>query len=173
MNSPLADPLVRACFEHHREYAPPELLGRLLPVDTRPAKPADPKPAAVVVFPAPMKRDFTPTDRRRSRGGLSAYPSIGLIVSVVAKFYGVRAFDIISQRRTQDIVLPRHICMYLAHEVTPRSLPMIGRQIGHRDHTTVLFAVRKIRALIEENERLRDEVQVIEMQIAQIMLEAA
>lgn len=73
------------------------------------------------------------------------------ITQVVADHYGVTRIDMYSQRRTAKIVLPRQIAMYLAKTVTLRSLPDIGRRFGGRDHTTVLHAVRKIKALEASN----------------------
>lgn len=62
----------------------------------------------------------------------------------VAGRYEVTVEDIRSARRSQNIVLPRHIAMYLARLLTTRSMPEIGRQFGNRDHTTVLHGVRRM-----------------------------
>lgn len=70
------------------------------------------------------------------------------IQNVVADHYGVTRLDILSHRRTWDVVRPRQVAMYLAKMLTTRSLPEIGRRFGDRDHTTVLHAVRKFEALI-------------------------
>lgn len=69
------------------------------------------------------------------------------ILKVVASHYNVTRADILSQRRTANVVKPRQIAMYLAKTLTLRSLPEIGRRFGGRDHTTVLHAVRKIDGL--------------------------
>lgn len=66
------------------------------------------------------------------------------ILRVTARHFNVSRADIVSQRRTANIVMPRQIVMYLAKSLTPLSLPEIGRRMGGRDHTTVLHAVRKI-----------------------------
>lgn len=73
-------------------------------------------------------------------------PSIGFIMAVVARHYGLTKLDLMSARRTQNIVLPRQIAMYFAKTMTTRTLPEIGRRFGGRDHKTVLHAVRKISA---------------------------
>lgn len=70
------------------------------------------------------------------------------IIDVTAKFFGVRTIDLISQRRTANLVLPRHIAMFLAKKLTPYSLPIIGRRFGGRDHTTVMHAVSKIATMM-------------------------
>jgi DnaA-like protein len=80
-----------------------------------------------------------------------AWLSIEEIQTAVAHHCKVAHPDLISARRTADVVRPRQIAMYLAKNLTPNSLPVIGRKFGGRDHTTVLHAVRKIEAL-----RLRD-----------------
>ncbi len=73
--------------------------------------------------------------------------SVKDIQTAVAEYYGVSVRDLLAHRRTVDIVLPRHVAMYLTRKLTHRSLPDIGRLFGRRDHTTVLNAVNKIEAL--------------------------
>ncbi|MDX2156590.1 MAG: chromosomal replication initiator protein DnaA, partial [Hyphomicrobiaceae bacterium] len=70
------------------------------------------------------------------------------ILRVVSRHYGVSRGDILSQRRHRSVVWPRQIGMYLAKQLTHRSLPEIGRRFGNRDHTTVLHAIRKIEGVI-------------------------
>jgi chromosomal replication initiator protein len=90
---------------------------------------------------------------------------IGAILSACAVFYGVPVSSLFAERRTKDIVKPRQIAMYLAKELTPRSLPDIGRRIGGRDHTTVLHGVRKIAALVKRDPNLAAEVAIIRARI--------
>jgi chromosomal replication initiator protein len=66
--------------------------------------------------------------------------------------------DLLSQRRHRSVVWPRQIGMYLAKQLTHRSLPEIGRRFGNRDHTTVLHAIRKIEGVIAGDAGLRDEI---------------
>jgi Bacterial dnaA protein helix-turn-helix len=73
------------------------------------------------------------------------------IKTEVAMHFKVTRLDLVSARRTKNIVLPRQIAMYLAKTMTLKSLPEIGRRFGGRDHTTVLHAVRKIKALESSN----------------------
>ena len=77
---------------------------------------------------------------------LQGSPTINSIQLVVAKSFNLTKLDLISQRRTQNVVLPRQIAMYLAKMLTPRSYPEIGRRFGGRDHTTEIHAVHKIGA---------------------------
>ena len=73
------------------------------------------------------------------------------IQRVVARQYNVSRSDLLSSRRTANVVRPRQVAMYLAKTLTLRSLPEIGRRFGGRDHTTVLHAVRKIEALVAKD----------------------
>jgi chromosomal replication initiator protein len=77
--------------------------------------------------------------------------SIENIQKTVADFYNIKTADMYSKKRPANIAKPRQIAMYLAKELTQKSLPEIGENFGGRDHTTVLHAVRKI-----SEERLRD-----------------
>ncbi|MEP9376272.1 chromosomal replication initiator protein DnaA [Aquabacter sp. CN5-332] len=83
------------------------------------------------------------------------------ILRVVAKHYNVSRADLLSQRRTANVVKPRQIAMYLAKTLTLRSLPEIGRRFGGRDHTTVLHAVRKIDGLLATDRALAEEIEVL------------
>lgn len=87
------------------------------------------------------------------------------IQKAVARRYNVARADILSARRTANIVRPRQIAMYLSKMLTPRSLPEIGRRFGGRDHTTVLHAVRKITALVERDVALKEECESLEKQL--------
>lgn len=89
------------------------------------------------------------------------------ILRVVAKHYNVSRADLLSQRRTANVVKPRQIAMYLAKTLTLRSLPEIGRRFGGRDHTTVLHAVRKIDGLIATDRSLADEIEALKRLVAE------
>ena len=80
------------------------------------------------------------------------------ILRIVSRHFGVTKGDLLSQRRHRSVVWPRQIGMYLAKQMTARSLPEIGRRFGNRDHTTVLHAIRKIEGVLTENPKLRDEL---------------
>jgi len=62
----------------------------------------------------------------------------------VADYYKIKVADMYSKRRPNSIAMPRQVAMYLAKEMTQKSLPELGELFGGRDHTTVLHAVRKI-----------------------------
>jgi chromosomal replication initiator protein len=83
------------------------------------------------------------------------------IQKAVATHFGVTTADICSKRRTQTVVRPRHVAMYLAKTMTTRSLPDIGRRFGGRDHSTVIHAVNKVTAMIENGEAISVDVEMI------------
>src|SRR6202166_3373634 len=87
------------------------------------------------------------------------------IQRVVARQYNVSRSDLLSSRRTANVVRPRQVAMYLAKTLTLRSLPEIGRRFGGRDHTTVLHAVRKIEALVAKDIALSEEVESLKRQL--------
>jgi len=87
------------------------------------------------------------------------------IQRIVARQYNVSRSDLLSSRRTANVVRPRQIAMYLAKTLTLRSLPEIGRRFGGRDHTTVLHAVRKIETLIGIDNALAAEIEALKSQL--------
>jgi chromosomal replication initiator protein len=87
------------------------------------------------------------------------------IQRVVARQYNVSRADLLSSRRTANVVRPRQVAMYLAKTLTLRSLPEIGRRFGGRDHTTVLHAVRKIENLVGSDTTLAEEIEVLKRQL--------
>jgi chromosomal replication initiator protein len=87
------------------------------------------------------------------------------IQRIVARQYNVSRSDLLSSRRTANVVRPRQVAMYLAKTLTLRSLPEIGRRFGGRDHTTVLHAVRKIEGLVGNDTMLADEIEVLKRQL--------
>jgi chromosomal replication initiator protein len=87
------------------------------------------------------------------------------ILKIVSRHYGVSKNDILSERRHRSVVWPRQIGMYLAKQMTARSLPEIGRRFGNRDHTTVLHAIRKIEGQLTANAQLKDEIEDLKKQL--------
>lgn len=83
------------------------------------------------------------------------------ILRIVGRHYKVPRTDLLSSRRSRDVVRPRQIAMYLAKALTSRSLPEIGRRFGGRDHTTVLHSVRKIEQLMRDDGDLTQEIELL------------
>jgi hypothetical protein len=122
-------------------------------------EPPKPEPIAVSVEPTPAYIVLSPPTciSGEATGHLveQPYPSsfqlpaakltIADIIHAVCVESGVRRLDLISQRRTKNLVLPRHIAMALCRELTGLSYPTIGRRFGGRDHTTVMHAADKFR----------------------------
>ncbi len=88
--------------------------------------------------------------------------SVENIQKTVADFYKIKVADMYSKKRPASIARPRQIAMYLAKEMTQKSLPEIGDNFGGRDHTTVLHAVRKIGAERQKNSELNQQLHVLE-----------
>jgi chromosomal replication initiator protein len=89
------------------------------------------------------------------------------ILKVISRHYGVSKSDLLSERRHRSVVWPRQIGMYLAKQLTSRSLPEIGRRFGGRDHTTVLHAIRKIESHLSGDPRLQTELDELKKLLGQ------
>jgi chromosomal replication initiator protein len=79
----------------------------------------------------------------------------------VAEHYNIRLADMHSARRARAVARPRQVAMYLCKQLTPRSLPEIGRKFGGRDHTTVMHAVRKIEELRSSDRTLAEDIELL------------
>jgi chromosomal replication initiator protein len=88
--------------------------------------------------------------------------SVENIQKTVADYYKIKVADMYSKKRPASIARPRQIAMYLAKELTQKSLPEIGELFGGRDHTTVLHAVRKISAERQTVSELNQQLHVLE-----------
>jgi chromosomal replication initiator protein len=88
--------------------------------------------------------------------------SVENIQKTVADYYKIKVADMYSKKRPASIARPRQIAMYLAKEMTQKSLPEIGELFGGRDHTTVLHAVRKISAERQQMTELNQQLHVLE-----------
>lgn len=99
-------------------------------------------------------RDLLRTSERRI--------TIDEIQRKVADYYNVRMGDMLSARRSRAVARPRQIAMYLAKQLTTRSLPEIGRKFGGRDHTTVIHAVKKVEQLRESDPSIEEDVDLLQ-----------
>ena len=120
-----------------------------------------------------------PADDRRARGGRSVlkdvFPqgeapavSIDRIQRTVSERFGLSIDELCGDRRSQNIVYPRQVAMYLSRELTDSSLPKIGKEFGGRDHTTVIHANSKIARLIKEDRSVYNLVQELTARIKQV-----
>jgi chromosomal replication initiator protein len=87
--------------------------------------------------------------------------TVDMIQKTVSEHYGLKQADLISERRARAVARPRQVAMWLAKQITTRSLPDIGRRFGGRDHTTVLHAVRRIEQLKAEDPQIARDVDLL------------
>jgi len=87
------------------------------------------------------------------------------LLSAVCDFYSIENDDIMSKNREQKISLPRQILMYLMREELKFSFPNIGKELGGRDHTTVMHACKKIKSELENNIKMKQEVETLKQNI--------
>jgi len=91
--------------------------------------------------------------------------SLDQIIKYTADHFHLSAGDLLGKRRTREIAFARQVAMYLSRELTDLSLPQIGEEFGGRDHTTVLHAIRKIEALMQENSEEKMKVELIKNEL--------
>jgi chromosomal replication initiator protein len=93
--------------------------------------------------------------------------SIERIQTAVSERFGLSMEELCGDRRSQNIVYPRQVAMYLSRELTDASLPKIGREFGGRDHTTVIHATSKIARMIREDRSVYNLVQELTARVKQ------
>ena len=103
-------------------------------------------------------------------GSTSVTPRMIEILRVVARHNAITVDNIKSESRKREYAWPRQIAAYLCREMTRCSLPEIGRMFGGRDHTTILFAFRKVRTLLDAEHPLLSET--LEQYRAEIITDA-
>ena len=91
--------------------------------------------------------------------------SIASIQNVVAEYFNISVDDLKSKKRTNSVVRPRHIAMYLCREETDENLQKIGLEFGGRDHSTVSTAIDKIKEELETNETLNNMLKEIKTKL--------
>jgi chromosomal replication initiator protein len=94
--------------------------------------------------------------------------TIERIQEIISDRFGLSLDELCGDRRSQNIVYPRQVAMYLSRELTDSSLPKIGKQFGGRDHTTVIHATSKIARLIREDRSVYNLVQELTARIKQV-----
>ena len=91
--------------------------------------------------------------------------SIDEIQTRVSDHYRIRKQEMTSARRAREVARPRQVAMYLSKQLTPRSLPEIGRRFGGRDHTTVIHAVKQIEKLRAQDPELDSDIRLLTRQL--------
>jgi len=100
--------------------------------------------------------------------GEAAQVSIKRIQDLVAERFSLSLEELCGDKRSQNIVYPRQVAMYLSRELTDSSLPKIGKEFGGRDHTTVIHATSKIARLIREDRSVYNLVQELTARVKQV-----
>ncbi|HEY2073480.1 MAG TPA: chromosomal replication initiator protein DnaA [Gaiellaceae bacterium] len=100
--------------------------------------------------------------------GEAAEVSIKRIQDLVAERFSLSLEELCGEKRSQNIVYPRQVAMYLSRELTDSSLPKIGKEFGGRDHTTVIHATSKIARLIREDRSVYNLVQELTARVRQV-----
>lgn len=136
----------------HYEHAPKDIKDRYLPVVV--AAPSEPQPANAVIPDYRLPPVIEPC----------AQP-LKVIVETVAHDFNVPSWKILGSQQTWDLVVPRHIAMYLAINFSTLSQAAIGRYF-RRDHTVIGHARDKIRRAMAEDERVNERVQALWLRLA-------
>lgn len=117
---------------------------------------AKPEPVALVVLP-PIPNEAI------ADAAEIVFPSwvnqVKRIQKAVCDEFGITLHDMLSARRSRQIVRPRQVAMYLCKTLTGKSLPEIGRRFGHRDHTTALAAIRRVEKICAVDEAFLSRVE--------------
>lgn len=94
-------------------------------------------------------------------------PKVRFIIHQVCRHYDLERCDLISARRTKNVTWPRHVASYLARTLTGKSLPEIGRELGGRDHTTILNSIQQVqRRLADDDQQLVADIAAIKLALA-------
>ena len=108
-----------------------------------------------------ITEDFAREMRKDTLASLDRTVTIDLVKKEVASFYGLKVSDLNSKRRTQNIVFPRQIAMYLCRKLTDSSLPVIGKSFGGRDHSTVIHSVNLSEKKLSNNMEVKNSLDII------------
>ena len=88
------------------------------------------------------------------------------IQALVAAYYRIPVREMTSDRRHREVAYPRQVAMYLSYELTPKSLPEIGRRFGNRDHTTVIHAIKAVQKRMLEDSEIEADVKALRERLA-------
>jgi len=106
-----------------------------------------------VEFTKDVLRDFIKTDDKET--------SPEEIQKTVAKHYNIKLSDLKGKKKSSSIVLPRQIAMYLSRQLTTLSLPEIGQQFSGKDHSTVIYSIKKIEGLIKKDKKIKNDLDLL------------
>ncbi len=106
-----------------------------------------------IEFTKDVLRDFIKTDDKET--------SPEEIQKTVAKHYNIKLSDLKGKKKSSSIVLPRQIAMYLSRQLTTLSLPEIGQQFSGKDHSTVIYSIKKIEGLIKKDKKIKNDLDLL------------
>lgn len=89
------------------------------------------------------------------------YITADKIVKIIANFFGIKCDELTGKRRNKELVYPRQICMYLLRHELNYSYPRIGKELGGKDHTTIIHGTEKIEKELSRNDKLQREISMI------------
>ena len=114
-----------------------------------------------IIMNKPLTLALVETAIRAQQGEVERV-TMEAILTATAELTGVPKADIVSKSRRREVSRPRQIAMYLCQRHTTASYPMIGRKFGGRDHTTAMYAVRKVEETLGQDTRLAEDVRAVE-----------
>jgi chromosomal replication initiator protein len=109
------------------------------------------------------KAEISSADASATIELMETQPQITLekVLRVVGEFYAISKSDLCSDRRHRSVVHPRQVAMYIAKQVTGRSMHEIGRHTGNRDHSTVINGIKRVIRDMENNPTYKEEVDML------------
>jgi chromosomal replication initiator protein len=113
------------------------------------------------IYHAPVTLDVVQNELKDLLKAHERRVSIDEIQRKVCEHYNIRSTDMSSSRRARNVARPRQVAMYLAKQLTSRSLPEIGRKFGNRDHTTVMHAIARVSELMGRDQSFADDVELL------------
>lgn len=148
-NAGACNKLLALLRQHHPECSPPNIAKAVCKAA------ATPEPAKVESVPEPPRVRSSPLG--------PAHPITTLLRSASQQF-GLSMDELLSRRHHPHLARARHVVMFLATEISFMSFPEIGRRMAHRDHTTVMSGVRKMRRLLSEGDvQLASDIEAVRM----------
>ncbi|MBI2981056.1 MAG: chromosomal replication initiator protein DnaA [Deltaproteobacteria bacterium] len=111
---------------------------------------------------APITTTFVKEVLKNVLGRIGQVLTVEKVQKVVSEFFGIRMADLTGKRRTRGFANPRQIAMYLCRKHVKASFPEIGTRFGGKDHSTVVHAVSKIKGLLPDDPKLREQILSLE-----------
>jgi chromosomal replication initiator protein len=162
--------ILKAKCQEKKYNLAPELLQYLATHVQKNVRELEGALAKVIVYHEISKNPPTLDSIKQILSSLNAQPqksliSIKDIINAVAEFYNIKVTELIGASRRRELVTPRQVSMYLMREEIDASFPLIGHEIGERDHTTAIHAYNKIRKEIESEGRVKQEIEYIKQRL--------